>query len=413
MSDIIKRVKGFADMFEPESTAFTHLENTARRVFASYGFTELRTPILERTELFARGIGDETDVVQKEMYTFTDRGGRSLTMRPEATAGVMRAFIEAAMANSQPISKFFSYGPMFRYEQPQKGRLRQFHQINCECLGPVEPGADAELITMLVHFLSELGIGELSVEINSLGDKNCRPAYREKLLEWAAALPKEELCADCQRRMDTNPLRLLDCKVPTCQAITKDAPVMIDNVCPGCREHFDAVCALLDKNGIPWKLNPRMVRGLDYYMRTTFEIVSNKIGSQGAVTGGGRYDGLIHDLGGPDVPGVGFACGMERLAMLLPEASRPRPDFYIAVVEDIAMDTAFKLAQDLRQAGFSGEMSSSAKKMKHQMKNASRLNARKCLILGGSEIENNTVQVKDMDSGEQAEVAVASLLKSI
>ena len=413
MSDSIKRVKGFADLFEPDSTAFTLLESTARRVFGSYGFTELRTPILERTELFARGIGDETDVVQKEMYTFTDRGGRSLTMRPEATAGVMRAFIEANIANSQPTSKFFTYGPMFRYEQPQKGRLRQFHQLNCECLGPVEPSADAEVITMLVHFLNELGIDELSVEVNSLGDKNCRPAYREKLLAWTQTLPREQLCADCQRRMDTNPLRLLDCKVPTCQELTKDAPVMIDNVCPECREHFDAVCALLDKNGLPWKLSPRMVRGLDYYMRTTFEIVSTKIGSQGAVTGGGRYDGLIHDLGGPDVPGIGFACGMERLAMLLPEVNPARPDFYIAVVEDVAMDAAFKIAQDLRKSGLRGEMSFSAKKMKHQMKNAARLNARKCLILGGSEIENNTVQVKDMDSGEQLEIAVGSLASSL
>lgn len=415
MADPIKRVKGFADLFEPDSTAFTFLENTARRVFGAYGYTELRTPVLERTELFARGIGDETDVVQKEMYTFEDRGGRSLTMRPEATAGVMRAFIEANLAGNQPVAKFFTYGPMFRYEQPQKGRLRQFHQLNCECIGPVEPGADAEVITMLVHFLTEIGIEDLTVEINSLGDKNCRPAYREKLLAWAQKLPREELCADCQRRMDTNPLRLLDCKVPTCQALTNDAPVMIDNVCPECRAHFDTVCAILDKNNVPWKLVPRMVRGLDYYMRTTFEIVSNKIGSQGAVTGGGRYDGLIHDLGGPDVPGIGFASGMERLAMLLPEnlpGVRPaRPDFYIAVVEEAAQNAAFALALSLRQTGLRGELSFAARKMKQQMKTASRLNARKCLILGGSEIENNTVQVKDMDSGEQCEVNFADIAK--
>ncbi|MBQ4133655.1 MAG: histidine--tRNA ligase [Desulfovibrionaceae bacterium] len=411
MSDPIKRVKGFADMFEPESTAFTFLENTARRIFGLYGYTELRTPVLERTELFARGIGDETDVVQKEMYTFPDRGGRSLTMRPEATAGVMRAFIEAGAAASQSVSKFFTYGPMFRYEQPQKGRLRQFHQLNCECLGPVEPGADAEIITMLMHFLSEIGLEDLCVEINSLGDKNCRPLYRQQLLDWAAGLPEEELCPDCRRRMHTNPLRLLDCKVPACQALTKDAPVMIDHVCPDCRAHFDEVCALLDKNGVPWKLNPRMVRGLDYYMRTTFEVVSNKIGSQGAVTGGGRYDGLIHDLGGPDVPGIGFASGMERLAMLLPETILKRPDFYIAVVEDAAMDCAFELAQKLRLAGLRGEMSFSAKKMKQQMKTASKLNARKCLILGGLEVENRTVQIKDMDSGEQTEAALSDIAR--
>ena len=299
---------------------------------------------------------------------------------------------------------------MFRYERPQKGRMRQFHQINCECLGPVEPQLDAEVIIMLMDFLTKLGIKDLSVEVNSLGDSNCRPIYREKLQSFLNALPREELCADCQRRMDTNPMRLLDCKVPTCQALVKDAPVMTEHICEPCREHFKIVTSLLDKSGLAWNLNSKMVRGLDYYNRTTFEIVSNSIGAQGSVAGGGRYDGLIRELGGPDVAGIGFACGMERLAMLLPETTVARPDFYIAVVEDIAMDEAFKIAQKLRQAGLKGEMSFTAKGLKGQMKTAGRLNVRKSLVLGGSELEKGTIQVKDMDLGEQAEVAVSDLL---
>ena len=412
MSEIINKIKGFADMFEPDSTAFTFIEDTARSVFSAYGYTELRTPILERTELFARSIGGETDVVQKEMYTFTDRGNRSLTMRPEATAGVMRAFIESGMANTQTISKFFSFGPMFRYERPQKGRLRQFHQINCECLGPTEPQADAEVMIMLMDFLNRLGIKDLSLEVNSLGDKTCRPVYREKLHAFLSSIPLDQLCPDCQRRAETNPMRLLDCKIPSCQALIKDAPVMLDHACEPCREHFEAVTKILDSSGLPWKLNPKMVRGLDYYNRTTFEVVSTNIGSQGSVTGGGRYDGLIQQLGGPDVAGIGFASGMERLAMLLPKLELERPDFYIAVVEDAALDQAFKIAQTLRQAGLKGEVSFSARGLKGQMKYAGRKNVLKCLVLGGSELENDTVQIKDMDSGEQTEVLVSQLLTS-
>ena len=412
MSQIINRIKGFADLFEPDSSVFSFIEDTARRVFNSYGYTELRTPVLERTELFARSIGGETDVVQKEMYTFTDRGERSLTMRPEATAGVMRAFIESGKANPQSVCKFYTYGPMFRYERPQKGRMRQFHQINCECLGPTEPQADAEVIIMLMDFLTQLGITDLSVEVNSLGDNVCRPAYREKLQNFLNAIPTEQLCPDCQRRVETNPMRLLDCKITSCQALVKNAPVIIDHICEPCREHFNAVTALLDANGLAWHLNTRMVRGLDYYNRTTFEVVSTKIGSQGSITGGGRYDGLIQELGGPDVAGIGFASGMERLAMLLPKLEPKRPDFYIAVAEQAALEQAFKIAQTLRQSGLNGEVSFTARGLKGQMKTAGRQNALKCLILGGSELQKGTIQIKDMDSGEQAEIPISQILTS-
>ncbi len=416
MSTFITKVKGFADLYEPDSTAFTIMEDTARQVFKSYGYTELRIPILERTELFARSIGGETDVVQKEMYTFIDKGGRSLTMRPEATAGVMRAFIESGQANQPGIFKFFTFGPMFRYERPQKGRMRQFHQINCECLGPTEPYADAEVIIMLMDFLTKLGIKNLIVELNSLGCKECRPAYRDKLKAFLMSLPIEQLCEDCQRRMETNPMRILDCKIETRKELIKNSPVIMDHICPSCKEHFACVDEQLTTNGLKWRLNPRLVRGLDYYTRTTFEIVSSEIGAQGSVSGGGRYDGLINYLGGPDIPGVGFACGMERLAMLLPKKEIPRPDFYIAVVEETALSEAFRIAKNLRQAGFNGEMSFNARSLKSQLKTASRLNAKKCLVLGGNELQKSTIQIKDMDSGEQQEILQEELqtaLKSV
>ena len=305
MSETVTAIKGFADLFPPESDAFTRMEATARDIFFRYGYKELRTPVLERTELFSRGIGTETDVVQKEMYTFPDRKGRSLTLRPEATAGVIRAFVESG--RNETVSKLFTCGPMFRYERPQKGRMRQFHQINCECVGPAEPWADAELIVMAMRFLTALGIEGLSLHLNSLGCPECRPAYRNELSRWLSGLDPEALCEDCRRRMITNPLRVLDCKVPSCKEHTEQAPRILDHNCPACAEHFAVTRRLLDEQGIPYVIDHRLVRGLDYYTRTTFEVISSRIGAQGTVAGGGRYDGLVAQLGGPNLPGLGFA----------------------------------------------------------------------------------------------------------
>ena len=406
MSEHVTAIKGFADLFSPESDTFTYMESVARDIFFRYGFTELRTPILEHTELFSRGIGTETDVVQKEMYTFPDRKGRSLTMRPEATAGVMRAYIESNRS-ADAVTKLFTTGPMFRYERPQKGRMRQFHQINCECLGPSEPYADAEMITMVMRFLETLGIRDLTLQLNSLGCPNCRPLYREKLHAWLTALNADNLCEDCRRRMETNPLRVLDCKVPTCKEMTVDAPRILDNNCPDCAAHFDTVRRLLDSQNIAYEINHRLVRGLDYYTRTTFEVVSGSIGAQSAVAGGGRYDGLVAQLGGGNVPGFGFACGMERLALLLPERQPVRPDFYVVVLNEQARDTAFGLTQNLRNAALRGEMSFTKRSMKSAMRQANRSGAKFCLLLGEDELASNSVMIRDMDSGEQTLVPLA------
>lgn len=413
MSDNVTAIKGFADLFSPDSDAFTRMEGIAREIFSRYGFTELRTPILERTELFCRGIGNETDVVQKEMYTFPDRKGRSLTMRPEATAGVMRAYIESGRS-ADAVTKLFTIGPMFRYERPQKGRMRQFHQINCECLGPSEPYADAELVTMAMRFLEAIGLRNLTLQLNSLGCPSCRPAYRDTLRQWLSTLDESALCEDCRRRMVTNPLRVLDCKVPTCKEHTAAAPKILEHNCPDCAAHFDTVRRLLDAEKVPYVINHRLVRGLDYYTRTTFEIVSDEIGAQGTVAGGGRYDGLVAQLGGPNVPGFGFACGMERLALLLPDSEEDReaarPDFYVVVLADAARDSAYALTQALRDAGFRGEMGFAVRSVKSAMRQAGKSGARFCLLIGEDELAARTVMLKNMDSGEQASVAFADVV---
>ncbi len=413
MSDNVTAIKGFADLFSPDSDAFTRMEGIAREIFSRYGFTELRTPILERTELFCRGIGNETDVVQKEMYTFPDRKGRSLTMRPEATAGVMRAYIESG-CSADAVTKLFTIGPMFRYERPQKGRMRQFHQINCECLGPSEPYADAELVTMAMRFLEAIGLRNLTLQLNSLGCPSCRPAYRDTLRQWLSSLDESALCEDCRRRMVTNPLRVLDCKVPTCKEHTAAAPKILDHNCPDCAAHFDTVRRLLDAEKVPYVINHRLVRGLDYYTRTSYEIESDEICAQGTVAGGGRYDGLVAQLGGPNVPGFGFACGMERLALLLPDSEEDREaarsDFYVVVLADAARDSAYALTQALRDAGFRGEMGFAVRSVKSAMRQAGKSGARFCLLIGEDELAARTVMLKNMDSGEQASVAFADVV---
>lgn len=401
-----KRGKGFADMFEPASTTFSFLEDAAGRVFSAYGYGELRTPIMERTALFARGIGEETDVVQKEMYTFPDKKGRSMTLRPEATAGVLRAYIEAGCHAQEAVSKFFTYGPMFRYERPQKGRMRQFHQLNCECIGASEPAADAEIILMVMAFMREIGVTDVALHLNSLGCRECRPEYNRVLREFLAGLDAGKLCEDCRRRMAVNPLRVLDCKVPDCREMSANAPRIADHNCPACQGHFDFVLRAVKGAGLAYEINPRLVRGLDYYNRTTFEVVSGRIGAQSAIVGGGRYDGLVMQLGGPDVPGIGFACGMERLALLIGEKRSAPPDFYLAVLDEAGLDAAVVIAQKLRDAGKRGEMSFAVKSLKSQLRQAARRGARQCLLLGADELAANTVTVKDMETGSQETVSL-------
>ena len=411
----IQAIKGFADRFPAESRLFQLMEDTARQVFPLYGFGELRTPLMEYTDLFCRGIGTETDVVQKEMYSLADSKGRSMSLRPEATAGVMRAYIENGVAARESVSKFFTIGPMFRHERPQKGRLRQFHQINCECLGPKEPEADAEIICMMMDFLRRLGLNNLTLQINSLGCAVCRPEYRKTLHGWLAQIGPDALCEDCARRMETNPLRVLDCKQPGCKSITDGAPRLLENVCGECQEHFAAVLRHLDAEHVPYQINHRLVRGLDYYTRTTWEVVSNDIGAQGSVAGGGRYDGLVKQLGGPDVPGIGFACGMERLALLLEGKSLPqaRPDFYIAVLDDSCKDEAFALAQNLRRSGHSGLLGHESRSMKATMRQAGKSEARFTCILGPDELAAGHVVIKNMETGEQRSVSISEAADAI
>lgn len=403
------RLKGFTDLYGADLAVFTQMESTARLVFGKYCYQEIRPPILESTALFQRGIGEETDVVQKEMFSFTDRKGRPLTMRPEATAGVLRAAIELGLARDGQIARLFTTGPMFRYERPQKGRQRQFHQINCECLGTASPYADAEIIVMLLQYLQALGLKELSLKLNSLGCKKCRPGYLAALKEFLAS--RSDWCADCQRRIQTNPLRVLDCK--QCQPLLANAPDMKDHLCEECREHFQKVLALLDESGISWTPDTHLVRGLDYYTRTAFEVVSGNIGAQTAVAGGGRYDGLPAQLGGPDIPGIGFACGMERLALLMETPGAKLPDFYIVSMDETARNTAFLLAEKLRKAGYTGEMNYQSASMKSMMRQVSRSGTRFCIVIGPDELARGMVTVKNMETGAQKPVEMERVVEEL
>ena len=406
----IHKIKGFADLFVPESSTFTFMENKARSIFSSYGFTELRTPILEYTELFKRSIGEETDVVHKEMYTFSDEKGRSYSLRPEATAGVMRAFIENSIFNKESVSKLFTTGPMFRHERPQKGRFRQFHQINCECLGADSPFCDAELICMLMFFLNNIGIKNTQLQINSLGCPKCRPVFIDNLKQYLKQVSQEDLCSDCQRRMETNPLRVFDCKQEKCKEIVKSAPQISAFLCQDCKEHFDVVLELLQQQNVPYILNPLLVRGLDYYCRTTFEVVSGEIGAQSAIAGGGRYDGLVAMLGGPEIPGIGFACGLERLALLLPEQTQQGLDFYLLALCPEAQKPGFSLAEELRGLGYHGLMNYTLAGFKSSMRQANKSGAKYCLILGSDELARAEIGLKNMQDGTQEQVKLADVV---
>jgi histidyl-tRNA synthetase len=406
----MQAVRGMKDVWPAEAAKWRRIESTARRVLAAFGFGEVKTPVLEKTELFARSIGEATDIVEKEMYTFPDRSGDSLTMRPEATAGVVRAFLESKLYGQPGPHKLFLLGPMFRHERPQKGRLRQFHQIDAEVLGDDGPQSDAELIVMLAHLLEELGLAGVVIKLNSLGCPGCRPAYRRALAEFLEA-QRGRLCEDCRRRLETNPLRVLDCKVAGCAEAAAGAPAVLDHLDDDCREHFRAVREMLALAGVAHEIDPRLVRGLDYYTRTTFEAIAGELGAQNAVAGGGRYDGLVEQLGGPPTGAIGFAFGLERLAMLVPDAGEAAagPELFIAAMGRAPRRLAFLAAAELRKGGHWVEMSPADKSLKAQMRQANKVNARRVLILGESELAADAGQLKHMQSGEQSPAGLNGL----
>jgi histidyl-tRNA synthetase len=410
----IKAIRGFNDILPDEIGKWQFIEETAREVFEGFGFSEIRIPILERTELFSRGIGEATDIVEKEMYTFTDRSGNSLTLRPEATASMARAYLEHQLYTFDPVAKLYCIGPMFRYERPQKGRYRQFYQIDAEVFGVENPMVDAEVIVMLIHFLKRVGLEKLELQINSLGCRTCRPRYREELKEF---LTKKafQLCEDCQRRLQTNPLRIFDCKVETCQEAIANAPQVIHFICDECQGHFNQVKEYLKTAGLEFILNPRMVRGLDYYTRTAFEVVSYQLGSQNAVTGGGRYDNLFQEIGGIDIPGIGFAIGMERLASLLPKDREfiQFPHLFIAALGEETINEAYQIINRLHLQGIRAELDYEGKSLKSQMRRADKLKARYVLILGEEELKRGRAVLRNMESKSQEEIPIHDIVNSL
>jgi histidyl-tRNA synthetase len=403
----INSVKGTRDLLPPETGLWQRVEAEARGTFMAYGFHEIRTPILEPTRLFARSVGADTDIVTKEMYTFEDRDHESLTLRPEATASVVRAYIEHRLFNEGGIHKLYYLGPMFRRERPQKGRYRQFYQIGAEVLGSNHPAIDAETLEMLTLFLERLGLVEFDLQINSVGCPRCRKEYLA-VLRKALESVSESMCVDCRRRAHTNPLRVLDCKAEADQPIIEKLPRIIDYLCPECKQHFEAVKQELDERGITYAVTPRLVRGLDYYTRTTFEITSGALGAQNALLGGGRYDGLSEMLGGPPAPGFGFAIGQDRLVLAVQEAGklkgRGETAFFIAWIGEAARAPATRLARELRRQGSSVEIHYEPMKLKKSLGIASRVKADFTVIIGENEVATGRYQIKNMTTGEQKEV---------
>lgn len=403
--------KGTKDVLPGESWQWQYLEETAREVARTYRFEEIRTPTFEHTEVFLRGIGDTTDVVNKEMYTFEDKGGRSITLKPEGTAGVARSFVENFSGSALPL-KLYYITPCFRYERPQAGRLREFHQFGVESFGSPDPSADAEVILLAKAFLSRLGVKDLRLNLNSIGCKECRKAFNEALKAYFAPhLP--EMCENCRARFERNPLRILDCKNERCAEIGKAAPVILDYLCDDCKAHFEAVKSLLTAAGVSFAVNPHIVRGLDYYTKTVFEFVSEAIGAQGTVCGGGRYDGLIAEMGGASVPGVGFGLGLERLLLLMNQTGvaipRRRTDVYVAPVGEEARVAAFRFTESLRNAGVSAETDSMSRSVKAQFKFADKLNVRFVAVLGSDELERGVVKLKNMEDGTERTVSLSDL----
>ena len=412
---MIQLIRGFKDILPAESALWQHIERTAGELLEAFGYSEIRVPIMEKTELFARSIGEDTDIVEKEMYTFADRGGDQLTLRPEATASIVRAFIQHKMYAADPVQKLYTIGPMFRRERPQKGRYRQFYQIDAEAFGIEEPYIDAQMIHMLHLLFQRLKVADAAARLNSLGCPECRPRFREALL---AMLDKVEgrLCSDCRRRKARNPLRVLDCKVPGCREAVAGAPAIVDFLCAACQAHFDTVTASLTTLGVPFELDKRLVRGLDYYTRTTFEIQTTAMGAQSAVAGGGRYDGLVQALGGPATPAIGFAIGLDRLVEILNQArtiATAAPALFVAALGDAAKARAFLWSAALARAGIRVETEYGDKSLKAQMKRADRLGARHVLIVGEAELAAGKAVLRDMRTKAQTDLPLEDLVKTL
>ncbi|WP_018133485.1 histidine--tRNA ligase [Effusibacillus pohliae] len=404
--------RGTYDILPGETEKWQFVEKVARAVCRRYNYREMRTPIFEHTELFARGVGETTDIVEKEMYTFTDRGGRSLTLRPEGTAGVVRAFVENKLYGQpqQPV-KLYYFGPMFRYERPQAGRNRQFVQFGIETLGSDHPSVDAEVLALAMTFLAEVGIRGLSLEINSVGCPECRPVYREHLKQYLAG-QLDQLCEDCNNRYERNPMRILDCKVDKDKLA--DAPVMLDHLCEGCKTHFEQLQGYLQESGIPFTVNPHIVRGLDYYTKTAFEILVDGA----TVVGGGRYNKLVSELGGPETPGIGFGCGVDRVLITLAEQNVELPleqalDVFIVALGESADRQAVSLLQEMRVAGLAADKDYLGRGMKAQLKAADRLGAKQVVLLGDDELAQGVANVKEMETGEQVTVPLPELIRKL
>ncbi len=399
----IRSIRGMNDILPEDAIKWKWVRDVMHEVLERYGFREILIPVLEETRLFQRGIGETTDIVEKEMYTFEDRSGQSLTLRPEATASIVRAYIQHYLFKTGKIEKYYFWGPMFRYERPQKGRYRQFYQIDVEAFGSNAPSLDADIIASLYDFLTALRVPQVTIELNSLGCPKCRPAYHKALKAYFSD-KQSALCPDCKTRLVRNPLRILDCKVETCHELALNAPTIHEFLCEDCQNHFRHVRNYLEDLAIPYRLNPLMVRGLDYYVRTTFEAVSENLGAQSAVAGGGRYDGLVRQLGGPDIPGIGYAMGMERLIMILQDSLNTLSwpcDIFIATLGEKALHLGISLASKLRRMHQVCEFSYEPKSLKAQMKLANRLGARFSVIIGENEIQGKSIVIRNMETREQ------------
>ncbi len=412
----LKAPKGTKDVLPQESYKWQFVEKTAREIAAQAGYREIRTPVFEHTELFLRGVGDTTDIVQKEMYTFLDKGDRSVTLKPEGTAGAVRAFVESGLAGGpQPTKMFYLSAPVFRYERPQSGRLREHHQFGVEVFGAADASIDAEVISLALALFQKLQVRNLRLNINSIGCPACRPQYHEALKEYLRGR-YGELCATCKERFEKNPLRILDCKEEGCKALVKEAPVMIDHLCADCAAHFSALQRYLGALEIPYSVNPFIVRGLDYYTKTVFEIISDSIGAQGTVCGGGRYDKLVKEIGGPDLPGIGFGMGIERLLLVMENEGVPilKPvlsDVFICTRGGLAeREEAIRLLKRLREHGFCADMDHTGRSIKAQFKYADKIGAKNVLVIGETEMENGTAVWKKMETGEELEVNRADIL---
>ena len=414
MALITKAIKGTKDVLPSEVYKNQYIEATCLTVAENFGYKEMRTPVFEHTELFQRGVGDTTDVVQKEMYTFDDKGGRSITLRPEGTAGAARSFLENGLSNEALPQKICYLISCYRYEKPQAGRLREFHQFGIECFGATSPLADAEMIALAKQIFDELGVKDLHLELNSIGCPTCRAEYHKALKEYFASRV-DELCDTCRDRLDRNPMRILDCKSPVCSEIAKDAPIVLDYLCDECKEHFEKTKSYLDAMNIEYIVNPQIVRGLDYYTKTVFEFVADSIGAQGTVCGGGRYDGLIEELGGQHTPSLGFAMGLERLQLVMeaqgcefPEPSRP--DLFIVAMGDKATLKAVEIAKDMRDEGYSVVYDLNGRSLRAQMKYADKINAKYNVVIGDNEVDTKSAVLKDMATGEQSNISLETFV---